>query len=81
MKLEKNIVIIYTFLGLIAGILSNYINPFEFAILVSVVIYLIPTIFLIKRVKSKRIKWLISNSLVTFLLVWFVVWIFLNNIK
>lgn len=81
MKIEKAITIIYSFLGLFAGFLSNYIGVVMVALLVPSLLYSISLFFLVRRIRSKRIKWLISNSLITFLLVWFVVWIFLNNLK
>lgn len=75
MKTDQIIVIAFSFLGIVAGIISNYSGEIlSFAI--PIIIYVASCFLLIKLVKSKKTN-LIISSLVTFVLIWIVVWILL----
>jgi hypothetical protein len=75
MKIDQIIVIAFSFLGILAGIISNYSGEIlSFAI--PLVIYAASCFLLVKLVKSKIIN-LIISSFVTFVLVWTMVWILL----
>jgi len=80
MKIEKILVLAFTFLGLFTGIVSNYISEASISILVALAIYCLSVFSMTKFVKEKKKKKLILNSFVTFILVWLVVWIFLFNL-
>jgi hypothetical protein len=75
MKTDKIVVIAFSFLGIIAGIISNYSGKF-LSFVIPLIIYVASCSFMIKAIKSK-VTDLIVNSLVTFVLVWIVVWILL----
>ena len=79
MKLVRILTSIYIGLGIIAGFISNLFPNRYVAILYAFLIYMVSYVILIKAVSYKKRSWLLSNSLITFILVWFVVWIFLFN--
>jgi len=84
MKIDKIIVALYLFLGIFFGYISNYFNKImsnlTLALLVPVLLYVVSQPILIKFVKEKKRTWLISNSFITFVLVWLIVWILLHNL-
>jgi hypothetical protein len=82
MKLEQKIVAAYLMVGLVCGILSNYLASINltYALLVPLGIYFVTLVPLVKVVKERRFRMLISNSLVTFFLVWVMAWVFLYNL-
>lgn len=79
MKIERVVIIVFSILGIIAGIVSNYISNLTFVIPLSAIIYLIPALGMLKFFKGKKRKWFIHNSLTTFILVWLVAWILLYS--
>ena len=82
MLLEQKIVIVYLFVGIVCGLLSNYLTSINLALalLVPVACYFVTLFPLIKIVKERRFRMLISNSLITFFLVWIMIWVFLYNL-
>lgn len=82
MLLEQRIVTVYLFVGIVCGLLSNYLTSINLALalLVPVVCYFVTLFPLIKIVKERRFRMLISNSLITFFLVWIMIWVFLYNL-
>lgn len=82
MKLEQKIVAAYLLVGFVCGILSNYLASINltYALLVPLGIYFVTLVPLVKVIKERRFRMLISNSLVTFFLVWVMVWVFLYNL-
>jgi len=82
MKAEQIITASYVGVGIIFAYLSNYLlqttNIF-LAVLIPFVFYAITVGPLFKIGKLHKRKMLISNSLVTFLCVWIVVWIIFYN--
>lgn len=79
MKIERIVIIVFSILGLVAGMSSYYLTDLMFAIPLSAIIYLIPSLAMSKLFKGKKKKWFTQNSLITFILVWLVVWIFLYS--
>ena len=82
MKPEQKMGIIFSAFGLTMGLLSNFIYGF-FAILAFVVpiVGYVAMVFGMGRLeKSKKIKWVVVNSLLVFLMMWIIVWIFVFNI-
>lgn len=80
MKVRK-LVSLFSVLGIIAGILSNYFSDLILSILIPLVILFISITTLIKIQKPKKKKALIYNSFITFVLIWLMVWILLYNLR
>jgi uncharacterized membrane protein len=83
MKIDQLIIGIYLAIGFISGYLSDYyvkLNNLTISLLLPLVIYMISQPILLKIVKQKKKRWLMSNSFVTFVLVWLLVWITLHNL-
>jgi H+/Cl- antiporter ClcA len=78
MRIEQKIILAYSFLGIISGFISVYYSGF-FSFILPIPIYLIPSLIFFSRLKAKRKKSLIIDSLITFVLVWIFVWILLYN--
>jgi len=78
MKIEQIVVLAFLFLGVLSGFISNYFiknqESLMLALILPVIIYLIFLFPFKKLVKTKKFQWLIYNSLVTFILIWLVVW-------
>jgi len=80
MKIARVATIAFTFLGMLVGLLSTYFDLLPY-LLFSLVIYLIPLVVGLKLLKTKKKRWLFFyNSFITFVLIWFVVWILLYNL-
>lgn len=81
MNLVQILTLIYIGLGIAAGYVSNFFDNRLLSVLISFLIYMISYVILIKLVPYKKRSWLVTNSLITFVLVWLVVWIFLFNTR
>jgi len=80
-QLEQKVVAVYSLLAVLSGYLSNllsYNSLYSFA--TPLIVYGITLAVSTKMVKKNKAKSLVSNSLITFVLVWLVVWTFLYNI-
>jgi hypothetical protein len=81
MKIEQKLVTLYTVMGVLCGILSNYLmSNLMFALLLPVACYLGSIVMVIKMVKERKLRMIISNSLITFFAVWITMWVFLYNL-
>lgn len=80
MGAERSLTLIYLVLGIVTGVLSNYWNM-TISIAVGIVLYL-ASFFIIRQIATERKKssWYVLNTLLTFVLVWLVTWIFLFNL-
>ncbi|MBU5537535.1 MAG: hypothetical protein QW818_03475 [Candidatus Aenigmatarchaeota archaeon] len=80
MNTERVLTLIYFILGVVMGILSNYLNLI-FSLSAGVVLYII-SFFITKMFvdRRKKFSWFVLNTLVTFVLIWFVTWIFVFNL-
>jgi len=81
MTLSQILTLVYLGLGIVAGVVSNSIESRLVAILVALLIYMVSYVVLVKVASYKKRGWLVTNSLITFILVWLVVWIFLFNTR
>ena len=83
MRADQVIVAAYLVLGIVIGMVSNYFNKvlgsLLLAFIIPIVVYLISAFPLFKLVKQKKKNWLVKNSLITFLLVWIIIWIVAHN--
>jgi cytosine/uracil/thiamine/allantoin permease len=84
MKTDKILIAVYLILGIFFGYISNYLNKtlssLTLALLAPIILYIVSQPVLFRLVKNKKKTWLISNSFVTFIFVWLIVWIMLHNI-
>ncbi len=80
MNTERILTLIYFVLGVGMGILSIYLGTM-LAVGIGVVLYL-GSFFIARQFvdKGKKFSWYVLNTLLTFVLVWLVVWIFLFNL-
>lgn len=80
MNPERKLTLIYFVLGIAMGVLSTYLNVM-LSVGIGVVLYLI-SFFIAKKFtgENKKFSWYVLNTLLTFVLVWMVTWIFLFNL-
>ena len=82
MKVDKVVVLAFLFFGILSGLVSNHFIKTQesliFALIIPVIIYLIFLSIFKKLVKTKKFRWLIYNSLITFVLIWLLVWFTLH---
>ena len=76
MKIERVVILIFTVLGTLAGTVSSYLDLI-FAVLISLAIWFVPSAFMLRFFPGKKRKWFIQNSIITFVLIWLMVWILL----
>jgi hypothetical protein len=82
-KLEQKLTAAYLALGAACGVLADYLATnamLPYALLVPLVVYAATVTALARLMKGQKTSKLVSNSLMTFVLVWAVVWVFLFNI-
>lgn len=82
MKVDQKIILVYLIVGIVLGCFSYYFSinsNLILACLFPLAIFCLFLLPLFKLVREKKKKWLIWNSLVTFLLVWILVWLTLYN--
>lgn len=80
MNAERKLTLIYFVLGLAMGILSNYLSS-TMAFGAGTAVYALS--FLVSRTvigEKKKLSWYVLNTLLTFVLVWMITWIFLFNL-
>jgi uncharacterized membrane protein len=83
MKIDRIIILIYVLLGFGLGCFSNYFLRIHSSLFLALglpaLIYAATLFPLLKIVRQKKKKWLLSNSFITFILVWILVWVTLYN--
>jgi uncharacterized membrane protein (Fun14 family) len=80
MKKEQSVNILYTILGAIVGYFSTYLKDFGLLLILVFGIYLASVFPLSKKVTVDKLgKWLLSNTFLTYILVWLIVYILLSN--
>lgn len=80
MNAERKLTLIYFILGIGMGGLSVYLNAM-ISLGIGVVLYII-SFFIVKVYlrENKKFAWYVLNTLMTFILVWLVTWVFLFNL-
>lgn len=79
MKPEQKMGTISFALGVAMGFFSYQVGGGPVAWLVPIAVY-VGSVFGLKKVfTEKKPKWIVTNSILTFLLVWVVSWIFILN--
>ena len=83
MKIDQKVVAVYTVIGLLGGLISNYLMDTS-VILASVVPFalcLLSLLLFVQMVKNESKKSrILFNGFFTFFLVWMTVWILLYNL-
>lgn len=79
MKPEQKVGITFTGIGFVTGIISNFLSGSSLAFAVPLIVY-IAMLFSMEKIIGKKLKWIVTNSLLVFLLTWLIVWVFLFNI-
>lgn len=83
MKAEQVITSVYVALGIVFGLVSNYVlktfSSVILAVLIPIIFYAVTVGPLFKLGKLHKRKMLVSNSIITFFIVWIVIWIILFN--
>ena len=81
MQKEQSATILYTILGCVVGYISPYLKDFISIIILVLGVYFVTVIPLSKKITvDKLAKWLISNTFITYILVWLIVYILLSNV-
>ena len=80
MSAERKLTLIYFVLGIAMGVLSTYLAAM-LSVGIGAVLYVI-SFFIAKKItgENKKFSWYLLNTLLTFVLVWMVTWIFLFNL-
>jgi len=73
--------LIYSALGVIAGYASFTLNNPRTAFVFMVVILALSTFVLKYAFKVPSYRWFVSNGILTFLFVWFIVWTIFYNLS
>jgi hypothetical protein len=83
MKVDQVIISIYVLLGFGFGFISNYLlkvySSLFLAFVVPTLIYAGTLLPLFRIVRQKKKRWLLTNSFITLILVWGLIWITLFN--
>ena len=80
MKIERLVIVSFTTLGIVCGVVSSWFGDLILGIIIPFIVYIVLSGIMLKFVKSKKKQWLISNSFITFVLMWLVVWISIFNL-
>lgn len=80
MKKEQTVAILYTLLGCVIGYISTFLNSFALIFILVFGIYFCTIIPITKKVTTKKLgRWILSNTFMTYILVWLIVYILLSN--
>lgn len=81
MKKEQSVTILYTILGCVVGYISLLVNSFILILVLVFAVYFMTVLPLSKKINvDKVVKWLLSNTFITYFLVWLIVYILLSNV-
>ena len=81
MKYDKISTLLYVGLGILSGFGSNLLNNLIVSVSISAIIFAASIYFLLKKYNPPKRNKFIGENLVTFLLIWLVVWILLANLS
>ena len=79
MKPEQRVGIIFSVFGVAMGLLSNFIGVLLLAFVIPIAGYVGMVFAISKMDKTKNLKWILTKSVMSFVLLWMVVWIFVYN--
>lgn len=80
MNAERTLTLIYFVLGIVMGILSNYLST-TITLIAGVGLYVI-SLFVTRQFigEKRKLSLFVLNTLLTFVLIWIVTWIFISNL-
>jgi len=76
MKTERIVILSFSILGVMVGILSSYLEAL-LAMPLAIFIYTMSILPSLKFFVGKKRKWVVQNSFITFILMWILVWVLL----
>lgn len=76
---DKLNMIIYLFLGVIAGMVSFYLKNGMYSVVTTIIIAFLSGKVLERKFEDKGIKWWIGNGLFIYFFIWIISWLFLLN--
>ena len=79
MKLEQKIGVIFARAGVAAAVESFLVGDAMVGVAIPAVLYAAMAFLASKIEQSKRPKWILTHSVMSFILTWFVSWVFLFN--
>ncbi len=79
MNTERTLTFIYFTLGIFMGVVSLFLDV-SIIVGVAAILYAVSFFVFRKMARDKKTSWYITNTLVTFILVWLVTWIFIYNL-
>ena len=81
-KFDQKLVGIYSIMGTVCGFISNYLTAtnLSYSLMIPLGVYALSAVPLLRMTKEHKTQKVVSNSILTFLLVWIMVWVFLYNI-
>lgn len=80
MKPEQKIAGIFTAFGFIMGVFSVISGSNALSAIIPIALYIALMFFVGKQFKEKKEKWVIINSIIPFLFIWFISWVTLFNV-
>lgn len=80
MKPEQKMAIVFSVLGVAMGALSSFLGMLAVSIVVPIAAYIAMVFAAGKMESGKKMKWVVTHSLPSFVLVWIIVWIFVFNL-
>ena len=81
MKPEQKMAMVFSVFGVAMGLFSNYVGVLALAFVVPIAGYVGLTFAMSKMEREKKVKWVVVNSAMVFVLVWIIAWIFLFNVR
>ncbi len=80
MKVEQKLTLVFAILGAVSGKISESLSSLSLALVVPVVVYGI-SLVVATRFINKKMKLLLSSTVLVFALFWLMVWILFFNLR
>lgn len=79
LKPEQIMTIIFTCFGIVMGFLSFFLGKGLFSKIIPLLLYAVSLFIFHKIYSNKKQKWIITNSIIPFILIWLITWVFIFN--
>jgi len=80
-KTEQKLTLAFALVGAVSGRISEMLGTVSYALVAPVVVYGISLAVASRIVKNKRMKQLVSETLMIFALFWLMVWVLFFNLR